>query len=119
MTGLHDMDEYIQAQLVLAALTIVTHVLAEDGTFVAKIFRGRDISLLYAQVSPVRLLSVRSAVSVDVSCILAFARGLCPGQAAGDSALSMQLKIFFPSVNTLKPRSSRNSSIGAKPTWSC
>ena len=46
------MDEYIQAQLVLAALTIVTHVLAEGGTFVAKIFRGRDISLLYAQVSP-------------------------------------------------------------------
>ena len=51
VTGLHDMDEYIQAQLVLAALTIVTAVLAEGGTFVAKIFRGRDISLLYAQVS--------------------------------------------------------------------
>ena len=29
VTGLHDMDEYIQAQLVLAALTIVTHVLAD------------------------------------------------------------------------------------------
>ena len=54
VTGLHDMDEYIQAQLVLAALTIVTHVLAEGGAFVAKIFRGRDISLLYAQVGPAR-----------------------------------------------------------------
>ena len=44
------MDEYIQAQLILAALTIVTHVLKPGGTFVAKVFRGREISLLYAQV---------------------------------------------------------------------
>ncbi|OZJ06611.1 putative tRNA (cytidine(32)/guanosine(34)-2'-O)-methyltransferase [Bifiguratus adelaidae] len=50
VTGLHDMDEYIQAQLLLAALNITTHVLRPGGTFVAKIFRGRDISLLYAQM---------------------------------------------------------------------
>lgn len=30
------MDEYVQAQLILAALTIVTHVLAPGGCFVAK-----------------------------------------------------------------------------------
>ena len=36
-----------QAQLILAAVTIVTHVLRPGGVFVAKIFRGRDISLLY------------------------------------------------------------------------
>ena len=30
-----------QAQLILAALTIVTHVLRPGGVFVAKIFRGR------------------------------------------------------------------------------
>lgn len=40
VTGLHDLDEYVQSQLLLAALTIVTHVLSEGGTFVAKIFRG-------------------------------------------------------------------------------
>lgn len=50
VTGLHDMDEYIQAQLILAALTIVTHVLKLGGTFVAKVFRGREISLLYSQL---------------------------------------------------------------------
>jgi tRNA (cytidine32/guanosine34-2'-O)-methyltransferase len=50
VTGLHDMDEYIQAQLILAALNITTHVLKEGGTFVAKIFRGKDISLLYSQL---------------------------------------------------------------------
>ena len=37
--GLHDIDEYIQAQLLLAALNITTHVLKQGGTFVAKIFR--------------------------------------------------------------------------------
>ncbi|RUP46795.1 cell division protein [Jimgerdemannia flammicorona] len=50
VTGLHDMDEYIQAQLLLAALNITTHVLRPSGTFVAKIFRGKDITLLYAQL---------------------------------------------------------------------
>lgn len=50
VTGLHDMDEFVQAQLILAALTIVTHVLKPGGTFVAKVFRGKDIGLLYSQV---------------------------------------------------------------------
>ncbi|GAQ79871.1 ribosomal RNA large subunit methyltransferase J [Klebsormidium nitens] len=50
VTGLHDMDEFVQAQLILAALTIVTHVLRPGGNFVAKIFRGKDISLLYSQL---------------------------------------------------------------------
>ncbi|KAJ3126183.1 putative tRNA (cytidine(32)/guanosine(34)-2'-O)-methyltransferase [Nowakowskiella sp. JEL0407] len=50
VTGLHDMDEYIQAQLLLAALNITTHVLRPGGNFVAKIFRGKDITLLYAQM---------------------------------------------------------------------
>jgi len=50
VTGLHDMDQYIQAQLILAAVNITTHVLRVGGTFVAKIFRGRDISLLYSQL---------------------------------------------------------------------
>ncbi|KAJ2908762.1 tRNA (uridine-2'-O-)-methyltransferase trm7 [Coemansia aciculifera] len=50
VTGLHDLDEYIQAQLLLAALNITTHVLRVGGTFVAKIFRGKDVTLLYAQL---------------------------------------------------------------------
>ncbi|KAJ1855532.1 tRNA (uridine-2'-O-)-methyltransferase trm7 [Coemansia sp. RSA 1822] len=50
VTGLHDLDEYIQAQLILAALNITTHVLRVGGTFVAKIFRGKDVTLLYAQL---------------------------------------------------------------------
>ncbi|XP_075212817.1 tRNA (cytidine(32)/guanosine(34)-2'-O)-methyltransferase-like isoform X1 [Lycorma delicatula] len=60
VTGLHDIDEYIQAQLLLAALNITTHVLKQGGIFVAKIFRGRDISLLYSQL---RILFPRVTVS--------------------------------------------------------
>jgi tRNA (cytidine32/guanosine34-2'-O)-methyltransferase len=67
---MHDIDEYVQAQLLLAALNIATHLLRVGGTFVAKIFRGKDTSLLYSQ-----------------------------------------LKIFFPTVTIVKPKSSRNSSI--------
>lgn len=50
VTGLHDVDEYLQAQLLLAALLITTHVLCENGIFVAKIFRGRNIGFLYSQL---------------------------------------------------------------------
>ncbi|GAB0097644.1 Putative tRNA (cytidine(32)/guanosine(34)-2'-O)-methyltransferase [Sergentomyia squamirostris] len=50
VTGLHDIDEYIQSQLLLAALSITTHVLMPGGTFVAKIFRGKDTTLLYSQL---------------------------------------------------------------------
>lgn len=50
VTGLHDIDEYIQSQLLLAALSITTHVLMLGGNFIAKIFRGKDTSLLYSQL---------------------------------------------------------------------
>lgn len=52
VTGLHDIDEFIQAQLVLAALNITTHVLkiSQNSKFVAKIFRGKDITLLFSQL---------------------------------------------------------------------
>ena len=48
--GLHEFDEYCQSQLLLAAINITTHVLATGGTFVAKIFRGRDVGLIYTQL---------------------------------------------------------------------
>lgn len=50
VTGLHDIDEYIQGQLLLAALNITTHILKLGGNFVAKIFRGKDVDLLYCQL---------------------------------------------------------------------
>ena len=40
VTGLHDMDEFMQAQLILAGLTVRTSSRIW-GTYVAKIFRGK------------------------------------------------------------------------------
>lgn len=64
VTGLHDIDEYIQAQLLLSAINITTHVLCKSGTFIAKIFRGRDVGLLYTQL---RLLFARVSVAKPAS----------------------------------------------------
>ncbi|KAL7059819.1 hypothetical protein AAHC03_013906 [Spirometra sp. Aus1] len=50
VTGLHDLDEYVQSHLVLAALTICARILEVGGTFVAKVFRGREAGLLGAQL---------------------------------------------------------------------
>jgi len=45
VTGLHDLDEYVQQQLIMSALQLTTCILKQNGTFVAKIFRGRDIDM--------------------------------------------------------------------------
>lgn len=50
VTGLHDLDEYIQSHLILAAITICARILQPGGTFVAKVFRGRDAALLGTQL---------------------------------------------------------------------
>jgi len=50
VTGLHDIDEYMQAQLLSAAFNITANVLRLGGSFVAKIFRGKDVNLLYSQL---------------------------------------------------------------------
>ncbi|RDA83556.1 hypothetical protein CP532_5341 [Ophiocordyceps camponoti-leonardi (nom. inval.)] len=51
VTGLHDLDMYVQSRLLLAALNLALCVLRPGGNFVAKIFRGRDVDLLYGQLS--------------------------------------------------------------------
>ena len=50
VTGLHDLDIYLQSQLLFSALNLALRVLKPGGTFVAKIFRGKDIDLIYAQL---------------------------------------------------------------------
>lgn len=49
VTGQHNLDEFMQSQLLLAALNITTFIIEEGGIFVAKIFRGKDITLMVAQ----------------------------------------------------------------------
>jgi len=50
VTGMHDLDEYVQHQLVWAAFQLTTCILKPGGSFVAKIFRGKDIDLMYKQL---------------------------------------------------------------------
>ncbi|CAL2037900.1 unnamed protein product [Caenorhabditis brenneri] len=50
VTGIHSLDEFMQAELILAAFNITSHVLKIGGNFLAKIFRSRNSSLLYAQM---------------------------------------------------------------------
>ncbi|CZS96629.1 probable tRNA 2`-O-ribose methyltransferase [Rhynchosporium graminicola] len=50
VTGLHDLDMYVQSQLLFAALNLALCVLRPGGKFVAKIFRGRNVDLLFAQL---------------------------------------------------------------------
>ena len=57
--------------LLLAVLTVVTHVLKQGRCFVAKIFCGKDISLLYSQAragpacrSPVCCTALRASALV-------------------------------------------------------
>ncbi|KAL0256696.1 tRNA (uridine-2'-O-)-methyltransferase trm7 [Diplodia seriata] len=53
VTGLHDLDIYVQSQLLWAALNLALCVLKPGGKFVAKIFRGKDVDLLFAQLKTV------------------------------------------------------------------
>lgn len=46
VTGNHEFDQYIQHQLVLAAINISLHLMKNGGTFVAKVFRGKDFIYL-------------------------------------------------------------------------
>ncbi|KIX03959.1 uncharacterized protein Z518_07512 [Rhinocladiella mackenziei CBS 650.93] len=50
VTGLHDLDIYVQSQLLSSALTLAMKVLRPGGKFVAKIFRGRNVDLIFAQL---------------------------------------------------------------------
>ncbi|XP_030374965.1 putative tRNA (cytidine(32)/guanosine(34)-2'-O)-methyltransferase 2 [Scaptodrosophila lebanonensis] len=49
-TGNHDLDEYMQGQLLLSALSIATYVLEENGSFVSKIFRAGNTGYIFKQM---------------------------------------------------------------------
>ena len=73
VTGLHDLDIYVQSQLLWAALNLALCVLKPGGTFVAKIFRAGDVDLLYAQLRVVfKNVTVAKPRSSRASSIEAF-----------------------------------------------
>lgn len=88
VTGLHDLDIYIQSQLLWAALNLSLCVLKPGGKFVAKIFRGKDIDLLFYQLKlvfeRVRVAKPRSsrASSIEAFVVAEGFRGLPDGVEA-------------------------------------
>ena len=93
VTGLHDVDEFLQSQLLQGAMLITTHVLEVGGTFVAKIFRGQNTTgLLYNQL---RLLfgtvSVAKPTSSRNSSIEAFV--VCQKFKAGPQYQNLPLDL--------------------------
>ena len=73
VTGLHDLDIYVQSQLLHSALSLAMKVLRPGGKFVAKIFRGRNVDLLYAQLQLVfRTVHVAKPRSSRASSLEAF-----------------------------------------------
>ena len=74
VTGLHDLDIYIQSQLLFAALNLALCVLRPGGKFVAKIFRGKDVDLLYAQLksmfAQVRVAKPRSSRASSIEAFV-------------------------------------------------
>mmetsp|Transcript_7815 Transcript_7815/g.10904 ORF Transcript_7815/g.10904 Transcript_7815/m.10904 type:complete len:159 (+) Transcript_7815:309-785(+) len=52
VTGVHQIDQNLHAQLIAAALLICKKILVKNGTFVAKVFRGTPEAneLLHAQL---------------------------------------------------------------------
>jgi len=98
VTGLHDIDEYIQSQLILAALNIATHVLMNGGSFVAKIFRGKDISLLFSQLSIFfEKVSIAKPTSSRNSSIEAFV--VCQNYQPPDNYIPQKIN---PMIDDLK-----------------
>lgn len=113
VTGLHDVDEYVQAQLLLAALNITTHILRAEGTFVAKIFRGRDVTLLYSQLKAFfRHVAVCKPKSSRNSSLEAFVvgKGYQPPPGYEPSMLSPLLSEDYAAEDTES---------GAAPTARC
>ncbi|KPI84265.1 putative FtsJ-like methyltransferase [Leptomonas seymouri] len=49
VTGMHELDEYLQHHLLLAALHITTFILRPGGCFLTKMFRGPNTSFLVAK----------------------------------------------------------------------
>lgn len=81
VTGLHDLDIYVQSQLLWAALNLALCVLKPGGKFVAKIFRGKDMDLLIAQMrivfKRVRIAKPRSSRASSIEAFVV-CEDFCP-----------------------------------------
>lgn len=111
VTGLHDLDIYVQSQLLWAALNLALCVLKPGGKFVAKIFRGKDVDLLFAQLKivfeRVRVAKPRSSRASSIEAFVV-CEGFCPPKgftASLDKPLGAGTQLPTPPKSTSPPGS--------------
>lgn len=105
VTGLHDLDIYVQSQLLWAALNLALCVLKPGGKFVAKIFRGKDVDLLFAQLKivfeRVRVAKPRSSRASSIEAFVV-CEGFCPPEgftASLDKPLGAGTQLPTPALS--------------------
>ena len=113
VTGLHDLDIYVQSQLLWAALNLALCVLKPGGKFVAKIFRGKDVDLLFAQLKivfeRVRVAKPRSSRASSIEAFVV-CEGFCPPQgftASLDKPLGAGTQLPTPPKDSVKTSESK------------
>jgi tRNA (cytidine32/guanosine34-2'-O)-methyltransferase len=113
VTGLHDLDIYVQSQLLWAALNLALCVLKPGGKFVAKIFRGKDVDLLFAQLKivfeRVRVAKPRSSRASSIEAFVV-CEGFCPPQgftASLDKPLGAGTQLPTPPKDSIKTSESK------------
>lgn len=74
VTGIHELDEYLQIQLVLMALSITLKIGEVSGSFVGKIFRGKFTKYLVGHFKKfykeVVVVKPRSSRSSSIECFV-------------------------------------------------
>ncbi|GET85471.1 ftsj-like methyltransferase, putative [Leishmania tarentolae] len=74
VTGMHELDEYLQHHLLLAALHITTFVLRAGGCFLTKMFRGPNTAFLIEKSAPffeqVRVVKPQSSRNASMESFL-------------------------------------------------
>jgi len=115
VTGLHDLDIYVQSQLLWAALNLALCVLKPGGKFIAKIFRGKDVDLLFAQLKivfeRVRVAKPRSSRASSIEAFVV-CEGFCPPKgftASLDKPLGAGTKLPIPPKDPTKSSESKVS----------
>lgn len=111
VTGLHDLDEYVQHQLLLAAMNITTFVLQEGGTFCSKIFRGPHTPFLCEKLEQffqaVTVVKPKASRNTSMECFV-----LCSGfrlPMGFVPSMINPIRLSEDQVNFLPPPSSMTS----------
>lgn len=74
VTGIHDLDEYFQTELLLSALSITKKIACKNATFVAKLFRSEDTKYLVRHFKrffgSVELFKPKSSRMTSIECFI-------------------------------------------------